>query len=56
MHFANCVALTARHIANRKNFEGQEEIMEEQNFFVSSNENEGMLYWYYTRIHLFMNS
>jgi len=42
MHFANCVALAARQVASRKFFWGQEQIMEGQNFFVYTNENEGM--------------
>jgi len=44
MQFANCVALAARYVASWNSFleGGQGQIMKGQNFFVCSNENEGM--------------
>jgi len=46
------MGVCGRHVASQKFLEGQGQIMEGQNFFVYSDENEGIkcLYRYYTRI------
>jgi len=56
MHFANCVALAARQVAIRKFLMGKGKSRRGKTFLFTLMRMKKCLYWYYTRIHLFMNS